>query len=405
MTLIYERPFAAPGEDVGLDELPEDAPALHALVLGIGRFPNLPPSRDADRQACVDSAKAMVEFLTEHADKFEAPLASIECLISDPNVGPGGIDRLEQTHERRDPRDDNEVSTGTLDNVKQACKDWLSRCRKDNGLGQAGDQLLLYICSHGVAGRDAGALAVLEDVEPDSFSPWSELLDVGSMASDIPAVCGPSAVWIFLDACQEVLDEIVDLVGGHNAHKPVVRSIRQVTDVNVTSLAVVGSRFGDFAHAPMGGGVAYFTQALIKGVSQSCVQEFDEVWYSTAKEIPGGVVKVAKSVSGRVIHTETLRVPTYDSALMKVDNPHIPIGIVSDPTGILLRADSAKITQSGQEIVTRPDSDVGESWHLSLPIGFDRLDLVLESPNRAAPIIKSFRPQPPAQWIKVSNDE
>lgn len=204
MTLVYERPFAGDGQAPGADELSPAVPVMHALIIGIGRFSNLPPARDADRQACADSARAMISFLIEQdiAENLQVPLASIECLISDPSTAAGDSDELTQTHPSRDPRGETNVDPGTAADVRQACTDWLTRCRSTDA--QPADHLFLYVCSHGVAGRDEGALAVLEDINPDGLNPWSELLDIGSMARHVPAKCGAGAVWIFMDACQEV---------------------------------------------------------------------------------------------------------------------------------------------------------------------------------------------------------
>ena len=232
MTLVYQRSFSDNGALPGANEVSPDGPVMHALIMGIGRFSKLPPARDANRQACADSARAMTAFLIEQSEagNLEAPLASIECLISDPSAPQGAEDQLAQTHPLCDPRPDTNVNSGIINNVSQACTDWLTRCRReDKTLPRPGDHLLLYICSHGVAGRDHGALAVLEDVDPGGFNSWSELLDVGSMARYIPAKCKAGAVWIFLDACQEVLDELKDKVGGPNVFRPVTLDVREMT--------------------------------------------------------------------------------------------------------------------------------------------------------------------------------
>lgn len=407
MTLVYKRPFSADESNPGADELSSNTPVMHALILGIGRFSKLDPARDANRQACADSARAMISFLIQQdlANTLEVPLASVECLISDPSTTAGSADQLAQTHPVRDPRFDTNVESAVIANVNQSISDWLTRCRAENTtVPREGDHLVLYICSHGVAGRDEGALAVLEDVDPGGLNPWSELLNVGSMARHIPAKCGAGAVWIFMDACQEVLDEIADQVDGNNAMKPVKANVRQLTACKVTSLALIGSTFGDFAYAPRGGGVAYFTEALMQGLSQSCVEFLRDEWRSTAKQIPGGVIAIAKCVNGRILHTEAIKFPTGDSCFMKVANPHIPIGVVSSPTGLLLNATTTTIQSQGQIVQSRPVVDSGEVWHTQLPIGFDNLDLVIQSVSPRSPFMASFRALPPAQWVEIKDE-
>jgi len=408
MSLIYHRPFAADGAAPIGDELSADQPVMHALIIGVGRFPNLPPARNADRKTCADSARAIIEFLMEQASarNFQVPLASVECLVSDPGIDLGGQDLVSRCHPTRDPRVNENVDPGTMANVDAACDAWLTRCRPiDTGIGFKGDHLLLYICSHGVAGRDEGALAVMEDIKTEGFKRWTQLLNIGSMARHIPAATDAGAVWLFLDACQEVLNELTEMVDGVNAHEPARANISQMAKCKVTSLALAGSNFGDFAHAPAGGGIAYFTEALIDGLSNSCVENTPDGWVSTAKEIPGGVVKVAKSAYGKNVHTEILKAPSYDQQFLRVGAPRIPVDVTSSPSGILQSASKAAVihSETRDELFIRDIADTEETWRLRVNPG-GSLDIEITSPIRPAPYTARVMAIPPAQSVEVSDE-
>ena len=171
-----------------------DKPVLHACIIGIGRFTNFPSSHKVNRPACADSARAMVDMLINNADNLAVPLGTIECLISDPRDDPNDLSKLAKTHAVYDPRDEDDlyVEAGTTADVEAATNEWLNRIREgtENSLGaKPGDHILLYVCSHGVAGRDKTALAILEDTDPDPSSnkPYEGILDLKMFSMCAPA--------------------------------------------------------------------------------------------------------------------------------------------------------------------------------------------------------------------------
>jgi hypothetical protein len=252
MTLIYQRAL-----------IDDTKPRMHALVLGIGRFPALDNTPQGDRPACADSARSVVDFLVRHQDQFESQLASIDCLISDPR-NPVGQDIIDKTHEDHDPRENTHVDPGLKGNVEAICQDWMARARE-------GDCLFLYCCSHGLAGLDERGFLVCEDYNIVPHNKPGFLLNVGSMAKSLPAALKAGSVWIFMDACQEVLDELLDLEGGVGGIQPARAGLRDQVNWPVKSTAIVAAQLGHLAYAPPGGGKAYFTETLLHGLEKCCV--------------------------------------------------------------------------------------------------------------------------------------
>ena len=274
MTRIYDREL---GNDL--------EPRMHALVLGIGRFPHLDNAPHGDRPACADSARAVVEFLVRNENRFEAKLATIDCLISDPRNAVED-DQIERTHEDHDPRENTHVNPGTRENVNKIFTEWLKDARQ-------GDCFFLYCCSHGLAGRDERGLLVCEDYNINPHSKTGFLLNVGSLAMALPSAVEAGSVWIFMDACQEVLDELVDKPGGVGGIEPVESNIQSITSWPVKSTAIVAAQLGNLTYAPENGGTAYFTQTLLHGLEKCCVESRNGKWFVTSRQVENTLAQLS----------------------------------------------------------------------------------------------------------------
>lgn len=384
MTLIYDRQVDTPHR-------------AHAFVLGIGRFPHL---SDKDIKTGYDSAVKFIEFLVRSADQFNHKLATIECLLSDPDKtpNPGGVqvDELPKCDPQHDPRADTKVDAATLPNVQRAADDWIDRC-------EPGDLIIFYGCSHGVAERDQGGLLVLEDVLSSRNNPWNQLLDVHGMASFLPAKKRGSDVWVFLDACQEVIPNLVQTVGGATPYLPVTATVVEQAKPQVRdSFTLAGSKFGGFAKAPKKGGVAYFTEALLHGLEKSCVERIQNNWSVTGKELLFGLDKVSFAAYGTTVTPKPFRGYNEDGILLHVKDPEFPVLVRTIPEKLMKSATDVGLHRpntAGQPVVSR-NNNKAPQWRCSVKPNQAPLELHIDLPvtgKKTQPLIM----KPPAIIMEV----
>lgn len=367
---------------------------MHALVLGIGRFPHLDGAPAGDRPACPDSARAVVDFLVRNADQFNAPLATIECLLSDPRNEPGA-DHLACTDPEHDPRDAEAVDSGIRQHVEKACDDWIDRAREN-------DVLFLYCTSHGLAERDLRCFLVCEDYNERPANKSRYLLNIGSIALALPAAKRAGAVWIFVDACQEVLEDLVRIVGGVGGIEPVQANLDQLTTWPVRSNAVGAAAFGQFAYAPDEGGVAYFTEALLHGLEHCCVEAHAGAWHITTRQLMFSLVDVAFARNARAISSAVLSNPSGNQRLMRVKNPRIPVAISTRPETLMASAQQVDIwprRNDGSPLATK--ADTASIWRCELSLDERQLQVRLDFAQEPQKLLP-FDLDPPAVRVEVT---
>jgi len=382
MTRIYQR---------NLDD--DSKPRMHALVLGIGRFPHLHNAPQGDRPACADSARAVVEFLVRNEDRFEANLATIDCLISDPR-NTVGEDQIDRTHDEHDPREDTHVDPGLKEKVEGVCQEWIKDARQ-------GDCFFLYCCSHGLAGRDERGLLVCEDYNVLPHSTTGFLLNVGSLAMALPSAVEAGCVWIFMDACQEVLDELVDKPGGVGGIEPVESDVQKITNWPVKSTAIVAAQLGQLAYAPEDGGTAYFTQTLLHGLEKCCVESQNGKWFVTSRQIENTLAQLSDVLDVRNVETSRLTNIQPGHKLMMIEEPKIPIAVATTPETLMTRAIQAEIKPrrpGSNPVETKSGSEA--TWRTELSLE-ERLYEVCLSYDDEAPRQQDFDLDPPSVFVRM----
>lgn len=293
---------------------------MHAIVIGVGRFPYIDTAPRAERNACPDSALAMIDFLLTHRDDFTAPLATIECLLSDPRVASDAETYPRTDH---DPRETDAVDRGTHMAVDKACGDWLLQCRK-------GDVLFFYGASHGVASESETALLVCEDYKVNPQKKSHGLLSVDSIARCAPMMGKASASWVFLDACQEVSQDLQGLPYNVTPLRPAEADVSEITQWRVRSVSAVGSQFGDDTYADAAGGVAYFTQALLAGLSGCCVEQDGDEWFVSGFSLSDRIEGIADILYDNAKRLRTSRLGGDSGRgyrLMRAANPRAPVAV------------------------------------------------------------------------------
>lgn len=341
-----------------------DGPKMHALVIGAGRFPYFGDGREANVQSCYDSAVKVIDFLLGHKDQLEPKLASIDCLLGNPSVDP---QQASDTMPARpgDIPHDVDVAKPTEANVKALFDAFVDRFKP-------GDSAFLYFCSHGVAGRDESGLLLLEDIHSRAGDQWAQLLDVKLVAQNLPARIKAENVWLFMDACQEKIDDLADQVGGASGIDPVKVSSRDLVRHRGKSLALAAARFGTTTQAPADGGVAYFTQALIDGLTNCCVDRRGGKWRIPSKQLQSELGTVARAAGYPPIEVTSLVASGQTRFLMTIDIPSIPVHIYSRPESLLRNASSALVRDPTNN---KTFPKVGKDWRFRVPPAPDEYEL------------------------------
>lgn len=184
MTAIFSRPVAGP--------------ATHAFVIGVGGYPDAKPDRGVkkglrtvkDLPSAADSAKLMCDWLIANRDNLEAPLASLEVLISEP-AEPPTVSRYAWANAQP-------VAAATTANVLAAGTNWVNKLT-----ARSGDTGFFYACGHG-AGLSSQPVIFLEDLNHSAVQPWAHH-NIGATAAAFKQLDRIKTAFFFADTCREFL--------------------------------------------------------------------------------------------------------------------------------------------------------------------------------------------------------
>lgn len=400
MTLVFDR-----------GPPPANAPVTHAFVIGCGRFPARPP---LNRKATVAGARAIMEFLSTHWDAFllskqdenvDAPLWTIECLLSDPNVA-AGADVLGVDLQTNAPQGatvlapEVHVDPATKAIVELKGEEWLQRIRP-------GDQAFFYMSTHGIS-DGSNALGLCEDVLSQANKKWSQSLNVTTLAKGITTdLVGAARGWVFFDACQEIVPSLLGrptgLPGFHLIEFDVEMSARASN-----SCAVAGSPVGGKAWAPTGEEAPFFTQALLEGLGNSCVEALPGVgWAVTASRLMFDIPRAGEAALGRkglvtspigsfnqpligLLKRETPMIPVALSTEVEVHMNTANVSVVCDDPNI---ADENFFPPPGADFVCRFRVPAHRKRSYKATVTFQH--------NEANYDPADFDPEPPCQFVRL----
>lgn len=319
MTLVYDK-----------GPLP-NGPVTHAFVLGCGRFPH---NAALDRIATVAGARSVMKLLAAHGHEFVAPVWRIRCLLSESGVAPGSDVLGVELH---DPGGGAQVTgtNGSVDSVLLAFVEtegdaWLNDMRP-------GDSAFFYMSSHGIA-VPGNALGLCEDVLSSQRRKWSASLNVTTLAGGLGTMPLERA-WVFFDACQEIVSSLLGAPTGVPGLKLIDYSATDQASAK-SAVALAGSKFGSEAWAPDDGNPPYFTQALIEGLENACVEPVQDLgWTITAERLMFGLPILGRIMGIKVQCTPLTSFNEPGVGLRTVQQPQIPFAITTEVEEHLSEAD------------------------------------------------------------------
>jgi hypothetical protein len=179
-TRVFEKQTAAVG-------------ATHAFVVGVGKYPTLPPEAGLrDLSTAAASAVAFCEWLTDEYDNPQAPLASVDLLLT-----PGSF---------KGRWCDGSIKVATLANVKAAFLEWAALA----GSSPA-NVAIFYFAGHGVWYDKAHLLT--EDFDPSNdLQPWAGSFSMEDTHNGM-ARCNAGYQLFFIEACQAIPGDLYDAPG------------------------------------------------------------------------------------------------------------------------------------------------------------------------------------------------
>lgn len=233
--------------------------ATHALVIGVGAYHHM--SGGCGGRAAEDwgleqldcpalSAQHFMEWLRKDYQNTEAPLATIEYLISAPGTAPGGLD---------DP---------SMDNLYAAFRDWRQRADTD-----AGNIALFYFCGHGLYrwgrdfnSRDTTVLLAGDFADPAVPRVAMNAIDIGATIN-IMRACRAERQCYFVDCCRTTdatWEDMMDMPG-----QPLGSAQRQ--NLHPSRQPVFYAVGPTLPAEAIGSEVSVFTSALVKALRDLAV--------------------------------------------------------------------------------------------------------------------------------------
>lgn len=167
-------------QDIGLNE-----GRLHALVIGVADYPHLtnglgPPAKDPLLLSQVSTprytAERLAQWLRDEYKNSEAPLGSVEWLVSTP----GG-------HESEEAK---------MANIRLAANRWKKRCNS-----HPDNIAFFYFCGHGLH-KNQQFLLPSDFGDPEFDNRWQNCIDFDGARMGMRS-CQANTQLFFVDACRE----------------------------------------------------------------------------------------------------------------------------------------------------------------------------------------------------------
>jgi hypothetical protein len=235
MTLIYPAK---------LEDIVDNEPRLHALVIGVSSYPHLndgtgPAAQDALGLGQLSTprytALAVADWLIKHYQQSAKPLGSVELLYSADNKNNGPA-----------------ADEATCANIIQAFNRWVQRCSK-----HPDNLAFFYFCGHGLH-KDEQFLLPEDFGDPGVANRWQNAINFDATRVGMRA-CKAQTQIFFVDACRDTPFGMLDQL---NVSGQILVSA-SVSDPVKKTAAFYATSVGEQAFGPSDD-VTYFGQAVIQ---------------------------------------------------------------------------------------------------------------------------------------------
>jgi hypothetical protein len=332
-------------------------PGTHAIVIGIGRYPWLEGGKKPtfDKSEGMEqltsppaSAREFANWLLDTYDNPDAPLASVELLLSDA-----------KSQQFKRGKKTTKIDTAEFANVSEAVDQWVARAKHEK------DVLIFFFSGHGISAGNQVTL-LCEDFGSKPRAPMRHAIDFTGMHIGLDQVSARCQCF-FVDACRQGTQAILDSF--KNYGQPIIEP-QAAHNPKPRKTAVFHSTLpGQLAYGreqkP-----SYFTEALLRSMRGAGSDSEDNVtWWVETGQLLRGLSKVMPRI---VEDTEDI-LPQPSTTDMSPFPLHrlpgtpkgIPVDVECDP-----EVDTAEAILSCTGAVSdKRNKKSAERWQLDLDAG------------------------------------
>ena len=306
----------------------------HVLILGIGAYRHLngvdgqlaTPHMDLGQLTSPPvSARKFADWVLNHFENDEAPLGSVELLLSE----------LQPASYKLPDQNQVNVDTATIDNIEEAFYNWLDRCDEHSG-----NVAIFYFCGHGVMVQ-GDILLLAEDYGRNSRLPFGSSINFTEMHQGVITGCKAGLQCYFVDACSYV--PVEGYTSAQAGARNFITSTREGTSGSTwpgphppRTLVLRAAAPGTFAYGRPNK-VSRFTDALVQCLDgRGCAAQPERgKWVVTNTGLPDAVHQVIQWMN----ETECgpIQIPTVDRIIglgrihTRDEPPVIPVIIQFEP--------------------------------------------------------------------------
>ncbi len=365
-------------------------PRTHALVVGVGEYDYIDDPRVAGLNLTAklssppESALAFATFLRDELTNSEAPLGSLDLLVSPTRrFRPPGSARAKR------------IGRPTMEELRPAFRQWVDRCNRNED-----NVAMFYFCGHGLMRGHLGLL-VADFGDPDS-QPFANAINFDDSRVAMATSCRAKIQCFFADACRQVSLESLR-VG--NELGEVIPDWLADQNLAVDSFGLYATLPTDPAYGQVAG-VAAFTQAILASFRGMGCRPRRGAWWVSTSHLAEGVeaaMSYAQAHEGAPRQTSQPEGGRRESLIHCTDSPgDIPVTIMLVPghetDGVELSIFEAG---AGQPVAHRLDG--AEPWHIRLPVKEYQGRATFS--RRWRPYEATVNPQPPHPEIAWELEE
>ena len=337
---------------------PDDGqPGVHALVIGIGRYPRLvggekkPVFGNAQGMGQLSSppvsAAAIASWLLKEHSISGCPLKSLDVLAS------GAAQFVDDTGQPVTPE------AAEMEHVKAAIKAWKVRAN-----AHAGNVMVLYFCGHGVSTGAENSL-LMEDFGEDEDDPFSAAIDMVKLLTGMRR-CQASRQVYLIDACRTVSEDYLKQYA--NSGVGIVDATAH-TNLGAVQQAVVWSTTLGAQAFGLAGQPSLFASAMLKAL-QGAAGTIDDNgdWVVRPLSLKAGLDVVMQRLAPDVDQTVSLDQVSKNFAFHHLSSPpKVPAVVRCEPAHFMPRSRLVCTSTAGQVAERIPAAE--ELWDLELEVG------------------------------------
>lgn len=274
-------------------------PHTHVFIIGVGEYPHLiggkSPTLDEPmglKQLTSPpiSAKAFADWILKDLNNPDAPLGSVELLLSPVSV-----------YERPTDGQQFAVEAAKMVNITKAFDRWYQRCDAHEK-----NVAIFYFCGHGI--KKADELLLAEDFGQNQNRPLENAINFRQTYLGM-ANCTAKVQCYFIDSCRQVPDELLKLDGVSSAQPLIAPKLcgYKPRDARILyASAVDGKAYG---HR---GKVTRFTDALIKSLRGGGSKRDQRKWIVTTNVLSDAVIEILKQENAKT-EPKYHQIPVYEA--------------------------------------------------------------------------------------------